>query len=328
MHDHAGAGGADLPLVVEVAHRDPRQRRVEVGIREDQLRGLAAEFECHLAELLPRQRGDGLAHGRAAGEGDLVDALVRCECRAGLGTETGHDVERPVGHARLGEQIGESQRRQRRILGGLDDHRAARGESGSDLPRRDDGGVVPGGDRPDHAEGLAQGESEAVLRTHIGQDHRLTGDLVRPPGIVPERRRGGGDVPGDGVGVELAHLRRLEGGEFRCVLFDEVCGTGEDPATFGAGHARPRTGLEGHPGRLDGGVDIGRTARGDLRDDLFGCRIDRREVRTRSRRDRLPTDAQLRVGDDDGCRGGQFGHHDSWGVGGVKRRVRPDHDES
>ena len=78
-----------------------RQRGVEVGIGEDDLRPLAAELQRHRAVPLapPRRR----PHAPVAGDpvnDDVLDARVRGQRRARLAPEAGDDVERAFGEAR------------------------------------------------------------------------------------------------------------------------------------------------------------------------------------------------------------------------------------
>jgi hypothetical protein len=51
-----------------------------------------------------------------------------------------HHVERALGHARAVRQLGEGERREGRLLGGLEDDGAAGGEGGGDLRGRGSGG--------------------------------------------------------------------------------------------------------------------------------------------------------------------------------------------
>ena len=76
------ARAADLPLVEPDRVDDALDRAVEIGVLEDDERRLAAELE---RQLLAGSRGrlaDGAADLGRAGEGDLVDAVVRDERRA------------------------------------------------------------------------------------------------------------------------------------------------------------------------------------------------------------------------------------------------------
>ena len=94
---------------------------LEVGVLEHDVRALAAELERDLLQVARRRLHDQLADLGRAGEGDLVDRVVRRERRAGV-AEAGHDVDHPCGQPGLLHELAEAQRRQRRLLGGLQHH--------------------------------------------------------------------------------------------------------------------------------------------------------------------------------------------------------------
>jgi hypothetical protein len=80
-----------------MALHDDRHRAVEIGVVEDDLRRLAAQFQHALHRVLRRR----LLHQRAdlvgAGEGDEVDAGMRGQRGARLLAQAGDDVERALG---------------------------------------------------------------------------------------------------------------------------------------------------------------------------------------------------------------------------------------
>src|ERR1044072_6350287 len=86
-----------------------------------------------------------------ASSGEPVEATVSTSGgptrRAPCGmAEAGEEFDHAGGAARLGDAVGEPERGQRRLLGGLQDHGAAGGERGRDLLRRHPQREVP---RPD-----------------------------------------------------------------------------------------------------------------------------------------------------------------------------------
>ncbi len=110
---------AGLPGVLDAGVDEKGQRRVEVGIGEDDLRALAAELERDRDHV---RRGRGLhprAGGDRAGERQMVDARMRRQRRARFLAEPGHDVERPRRQAGLERDPGEREHRQAGLLGGL-----------------------------------------------------------------------------------------------------------------------------------------------------------------------------------------------------------------
>jgi hypothetical protein len=121
IHEQAGTGGADLALSVEDACRRTADRGVEVGIRKDDVRRLAAELERE-----PLQRRGGAAHDlppgrRLAGEGDLVDAAVRDDHLAESRSGTRQDVENTRRQPHFGGGLRQRQSGERRLARRFDD---------------------------------------------------------------------------------------------------------------------------------------------------------------------------------------------------------------
>ncbi len=137
--------------------------------------------------------------------------------RAGLAV-AGEHVQRPLREAGLERQLAEPQRGQRRLLGRLEDDRAAGGERRGDLPHRHQQREVPGHDLGADADRLAYACSEHVA----GRDrHRLALDLGRPAGVVAQVGDRGGDVA-LGRRQRLAVVERLELGELVAVGLDQL----------------------------------------------------------------------------------------------------------
>ncbi len=76
LDDDAGTCRADLAGVEERAVERVIDSNLEVGIGEDDVRVLAAEFQGRALDGLRRIAGDDLAGGQATGEGDHVDVGV------------------------------------------------------------------------------------------------------------------------------------------------------------------------------------------------------------------------------------------------------------
>jgi hypothetical protein len=83
LHQDARAGAADLALVEPDGIDHAFDRRVEIGIVEDDEGRLAAQFQRQLLAGSGRGLADDAADLGRAGEGDLVDAVMRDEGRAG-----------------------------------------------------------------------------------------------------------------------------------------------------------------------------------------------------------------------------------------------------
>ena len=101
-------GRTGLAGVLDAGIDEERQRRVEIGVGEHQLRRLAAELQRHRHDV-PRRRGlDEPADRDRAGEGDVVDARMRRQRRARLLASPGTTLSAPAGQPRL---LGDAPRR-------------------------------------------------------------------------------------------------------------------------------------------------------------------------------------------------------------------------
>src|SRR2546423_717962 len=144
IKEEARACATDLPLVEEDAHHRAVDGLLHVGVGEDDVRRFASEFERDFRKVLGSSLRDELADFRAAREGDLVNSLVRGERRARSLAVARHDVDDAVGEARFLNQLSEFERRDRRLLCGLQHYRIARGERGREFPSSHQQRKVPG----------------------------------------------------------------------------------------------------------------------------------------------------------------------------------------
>ena len=119
---------------------------------------------------------------RRAGERDLVDARMPHEVRGRRSSRAGHDVDRARREADLGRQLGQAERRQRRLRVRLEDDRAAGGQRGRELPRRHHQRVVPGHDLPRDADRLLQRVEEERPADRV----RAAGDRGDRRGVEAE----------------------------------------------------------------------------------------------------------------------------------------------
>ena len=211
------------------AHADDGtlDRLVEVGVRHDDHRALAAELEGHRDELLGGRLVDDPAGLDRAREGDLAHVLVRYERAAALGTVAGEQVEDPGRQDWFmicaGAQGGEWG-----LLGRLDHHGIAGNECRRDLERHQEERHVPRDDRPHHAERLAQREGQHL---RIEGD-RLALELGAEPAVENE------DV-GEHRGLDaalgperLAGLECHEAAELLDMIVQEASALGEELAAL------------------------------------------------------------------------------------------------
>lgn len=273
--DRPGRRGAVLSAVDDRGRDRTVDRCLQVGVVEDDERRLAAEFE-----LDPCPGGGGLRHHLPAdrarpGEGHHVDAGMSGQVCAGIRTGADDDVENAVGQSGLGGDAGHRQRRQRRDLGRLQDHRATGGECRDDLPHRHLQRVVPGRDGADDADGFTadrRGVVARVLRTRLALEIACdTGeelDVVDRSGDVelgrePDRLAGVRDLFGD----QHLGLRRQRSGQRE-----------QDTRPFGRGGTSPGR-LRG-AGTRDRGIDIAATCEFHSRNRLIRGRIDHDAIGT------------------------------------------------
>ena len=165
VHQHARPGLADLALVHEGAEERAEGGGVEVGVVEDDVGRLAAELERDLLQGAGAELHDAAADLGRAGEGDLADVGMGRELLAGRAARTADDVDHAGGHAGLGADLAEHERRDRRHRRRLQHDAVAGRERGRDLPRRHDEREVPRRDAGADADRLAH---DQVLADGIG----------------------------------------------------------------------------------------------------------------------------------------------------------------
>jgi hypothetical protein len=244
---------------------------IEVGVREDDRRRLAAELERDALEIAGSCLNDELADFRRPGEGDLVDIGMIGERRACGLAEAGDDVDDAVGYAGFRDQFAEAERREGRLLGGLENDGAASGERRRELPRRHHEREVPRDDLSDHADRLAQRISVPIA----GARHRngFASEARRPSGHIAEHVDRAADVVPARIGDRLAVVERLDLGEFVGVLFEEVAELPHELRAVAGRNARPLAGFERLSRRRDRGVDVRLVARRHVGDDLLCRRV-------------------------------------------------------
>ena len=130
----------------------------------------------------------------------------------------------PSGRPHSSSSLRQRQHRERRLLGGLDHHRAAGGDRGADLARAHRVGEVPGGDEVARADRLAhdqdaRGAVAGVLVVAV-DPQRLAREPAEELGRVGEL--------GLRLGDRLAHLQRHQQGEVVGALVERLEGAVED----------------------------------------------------------------------------------------------------
>ena len=123
-----------------------------------------------------------------------------------------------LGQAGLVHQLGQQQHRQRRLLGGLDDHRAARGHRRPDLAGAHRQREVPRRDRVARADGLLGDDDAAgargARRVAAVDAHGLLGEPAEELGAVRDLAHA--------LGQHLAHLQRHQRGDVLGAVGDRL----------------------------------------------------------------------------------------------------------
>lgn len=202
MDVEAARRGAHLARVGELRLRGLAGGLHGVGVGADDHRGVAAQLHqggLHDLACLGRQQ---LADRDRAGEGDQPGDGGGDEVRGDLGGLTEDEVEDPGGQARVLVALDQRGGGGGRLLGALDDDRAARGEGRGDLAVGAADGEVPRYEGGDRADGLAPyGQYGAGL----GRDDAAVGAA----GVVGVPAQGVGGAAGlaGGLGERLALLQ-------------------------------------------------------------------------------------------------------------------------
>ena len=134
VDEQPGSGDARLTGRGEDAGYGAGNRGGEIRVREDDVRGLAAEFEDRRNDVLRGRSRDLLRGLDPAGEADDPEPRVPGERRPG---DSGprHDVHDAGGYSHRLCQANEFECARRCVLGRLDDDRIACGKSGGKLVR-------------------------------------------------------------------------------------------------------------------------------------------------------------------------------------------------
>jgi len=160
--------------------------------------------------------------------------------------ESGNDVDNAVGYAGLGDQLGQSQRGERGLLGRLQNNSAAGCQRRAELPGSHQQREVPRDDLPDDADRLAERVGVEVRSRHVrdGDVDGVALDLGRPPGHVVEQVRGKGHIGGLRDKEWLAVVERLQLSQLVDVLQDQVAYLPHDAPALGWRHPAPGSFLE------------------------------------------------------------------------------------
>ena len=93
--------------------------RVQIGILEYDVRRLASEFERNFLQISGGRVDNQLAHFRRSGECNFVDQIVRRQSRARRLAVSRDDVDHAIREPGFHNQLAQTQRGERRLLGRL-----------------------------------------------------------------------------------------------------------------------------------------------------------------------------------------------------------------
>jgi hypothetical protein len=286
VHDDGAEGGAPLARRAEPGEQGALHGQVEIGVRHDDHRVLAAELQAGRLQVPAAQLADRPAHSAGAGEAHLLHrALAQREVESLVrGRAVGEDdVQNSVGQPGRREQPEERVSRGGGVLRRLPHHGVAAQQCGHEVPRRDRHREVAGRDHGCDAHRDAEGE-QALVR-HLGR-HGLA---VQAAALTKEEVAGVDDFPhlAERLGIRLADLLRDQPRQGLGVGLDEPADGGDHPAAHRRGNPCPLP-LRGS-GRTAGAREHVRAGEHDRRDGLRRPRrIDR--LIGGARRDVLPSD--------------------------------------
>ena len=241
-----------MALVEEDAVHDALDRLVNRRVVEDDVRGLAPEFQREFLASAGGGFGDRAADSGGPGEGDLVDIRMIDEGRPGVAS-SGDDVDNAGRQVGLLQDLGEDKRGQRRGFGRLQHDRVAGGERWGDLPGQHHQREVPRDD-------LGRDTERARVRAEPG-----VVELVSPAGVVEEPGCDQRNVDVAALLDRFAVVEALRDGELPRAFLHQPRDAEEVLATVRTAQTRPGT-VVGTTGRDNGQVHIFRVGVGDLGD--------------------------------------------------------------
>ena len=239
LDEQPRSGGARLAGVLEDRVRDALRREIEIGIREHDVRRLAAELHDDRHDVFGRHLRHLHAYLHRAGERQLIDVRMAGERRAGFGARTGHDVQDAGRQPAREGDLAQPERGHRRFAGRLEHHRAAGRQRRRNPARADLDRIVPRHDLGGNADGLANRE---VQKPGPERD-RVAHDLVGDAREELEVARGHLHV-GPRLAQRLAVVPAFERGQLLGAITKRLRHALHDPSALGGHHPAPRLRLE------------------------------------------------------------------------------------
>ena len=244
VHVDAAVRRAFLAAESERGAHDPLARDLEVGARHDDGRVLAAHLDDAGAGVRVQERAmEGHPDLVRAGEDDAVDRVAACQLVADGVAGSHHEVDDPVGKARVAEGLHQRDRAHRPGARGLEDDRVAGHQRRGRRTARERHGEVEGAD---------DGEDAVRPQDRAGPDGGVAERVERP--IEVRLALGRVRVVADEVGALLDLAERLDAvladldghqaGVLHLALADQLRGAAQEREALGP--------AERSPGRLRG----------------------------------------------------------------------------
>lgn len=207
---------ADLAAEDRARGRDGFGCQIQIRVRADDGRSLAAQFERNLGDVGRAGRDDALPGLHAAGEGNHVGERAFGQGFAQARPTAGDHVQHALGQVQPGGDFGEFHDRDQSHAAGLDHHGAPGQQGRCHLAGRDKEREIPGTDARHHADRLTV-EQDIFTRAVTLDDFAFIDP--RPTGVIVEIF--GGEIhlhlrQGQGFGL----LPGQDDGQFRAPLAD------------------------------------------------------------------------------------------------------------
>ena len=190
------------------------------------------------------------------------------ERRAASFAESGDHIDHALRQADIVETLGEFERGERRLLGGLQHAGASGGERGSELPCAHQQWIIPRDYLSRDSDGLFQRQAHRIVwhGIYVADNFRRQATIVFKAGC---------DIVDVKFGFDngLASISAFQLGEQRGILADFFRQAKENSPAFLRGRRRPRTFVKRGSGRCNCAVHVFSIGVGDLPDHFLGRRI-------------------------------------------------------
>ena len=297
----AVGGDARLAGVAHLGDERAFQRRVEVGVRQHDERRIAAKLHRAADHVLGCLRQQEAANLGGSGEGELAHSRILEHRLDDLGRSLRRDdVDDPLGDARLLQQVGHGQRRERGFGGGLQNHGAAGRHCRPNLPGGHRRRKIPRGDQHRDADRLVLNQDPVGAARRDGERTDIANRFFREP--AEELGRVSNLTAG--LGKRLSILPHHQLGELVAITHHQIERLAEN---LGALARRPRgPGTERFLGGLDGQERILHGSAGHGGDHFSGGRVG--DVDPLPIRGRSPASIDIEIGMADGDQFGNRSH--------------------